>query len=44
MIESIIGGNAANMVPDYAEALLTCKNTEEVVEKLKNLLQKITMI
>ncbi|MDU1349319.1 dipeptidase PepV [Clostridium butanoliproducens] len=35
VIESIIGGNAANMVPDYAEALLTCKNTEEVVEKLK---------
>lgn len=35
IIENIIGGNAANMVPDYAEALLICKNTTEVVEKLK---------
>jgi len=35
VIENIIGGNAANMVPDYAEALLICKNTTEVVEKLK---------
>ncbi|WP_461613669.1 dipeptidase PepV [Clostridium sp. Marseille-QA1073] len=35
VIENIIGGNAANMVPDYAEALLICKNTAEVVEKLK---------
>ena len=35
VIENMIGGNAANMVPDYAEALLICKNTKEVVEKLK---------
>lgn len=35
VIENIIGGNAANMVPDYAEALLICKNTTEVVERLK---------
>lgn len=36
VIESLVGGNAANMVPDYAEAILTCKNPEEV----KNMIEK----
>lgn len=36
VVESIVGGNAANMVPDYAEASLICKDTEEVVERLKS--------
>lgn len=30
IVESVIGGNAANMVPDYCEAVLTCTNSEDV--------------
>lgn len=36
VIESINGGNAANMVPDYCEAVLRVENISEVEEKLNN--------
>lgn len=35
VIESIVGGNAPNMVPDYCEAILTCEKATEVKSALE---------
>jgi len=35
-VESIKGGNAANMVPDYCEAIIKADNVSEIEEKLND--------
>lgn len=39
VIESIKGGNAANMVPDYCEALLKVEDSSVIEEKLNNFVE-----
>ncbi|MBZ2175940.1 dipeptidase PepV [Schnuerera sp. xch1] len=39
VIESIRGGNAANMVPDYCEAILKVEDVSQIEEKLDNFIK-----